>query len=182
MSFSLLFSDFNLWTETLRLWASSFTHFIHDMASRMKRLFHRKRDDDASSTDQRDAYPSGSDPALRTSLYDTTLAGGQPQTGDYPLRGNEDSVVLTHQGRKSSIRSRRSSSSQNHLPRRSVTPDLHAAQRNLGASPPPPRDLINPEFSRSPPAGRTPDSNQKRWSHTHLPQDFSNMTIGRESK
>ena len=173
MSFSLLFSDFNLWTETLRLWASSFTHFIHDMASRMKRLFHRKRDDDASSTDQRDAYPSGSDPALRTSLYDTTFAGGQPQTGDYPLRGNDDPVALTHQASQVvRPRSQEFGQSEPLVTKVSHTGSSRGAEERSERVHHRRRDFVNPELQnskqpKSPPAGPTPESNQKRWSHTH---------------
>lgn len=157
------------------------------MASRMKRIFHRKKDGDASPTGQRDSYSSSSETALRTSRYDTTVAGGRPQTGDYPIRGNDESLALTQQGRKSSVRSRRSSGSQNRLSRRSVTPDRYAIQRNFEASPPPPRDIANPDvraskYSRSPPSGRTQDDNQKRWSHSQLPQDFSGMSLGSDGR
>ena len=74
------------------------------MESRLKKLFHRKKDDSSEqSLDQsRRSAAATSSPTLQTSLYDTAPAGGAPQTGSYPIKGNNNSGVLPK--RKSSLR------------------------------------------------------------------------------
>ena len=76
------------------------------MEARIKKLFHRKKDSSAEPhlqhTQKSDAARSS--PALRTSLYDTVPTGGPPQTGSYPIKGDNTSVTV--QKRKSSQRNR----------------------------------------------------------------------------
>lgn len=75
----------------------------------MKKLFHRKKTSAPSSPDQTPvrSRPTGDvnhDPTLRTSRYESTTSAGLPQTGQYPLKGNNSSVAL--QGRRSETYSR----------------------------------------------------------------------------
>ncbi|KAL8953375.1 MAG: hypothetical protein Q9222_000752 [Ikaeria aurantiellina] len=75
----------------------------------MKKLFHRKKASAPSSPEQtppRNRHPDSvnTDPNLRTSRYETTSSAGLPQTGQYPLKGNNSSVAL--QGRRSDTYSR----------------------------------------------------------------------------
>lgn len=148
------------------------------MASRMKKLFHRKKDSDAEQPAERTRAPNTdrSDPALRTSLYQSTKPGELPQTGEYPVKGNDSSVIL-HQGRKSSVsRSRRNSGTHHNVPYRSTTPNQYEASRRA------------PHMT-SPPAGTGPDdSYQQRLAmpmggqderrRRDLPQDFSGLNMG----
>lgn len=159
------------------------------MASRMKKIFNRKKDDDTEKPQQhlRAPAPAGSDPAIRTSLYESTTAAGLPQTGDYPIKGNDSSVVL-QAGRKSSVRSmrsRRSSSrgSQYNTPYQAPAPSQHDGPRKTPRmSPPPPSNAANPglydpyQDSAFPMGGQ--DDKRKRWSRTPLPQEFAGLSLG----
>lgn len=75
----------------------------------MKKLFHRKKSSTPSSPDQTpprtrtDGHVNG-DPSLRTSRYESTPSAAPPQTGQYPLKGNNSAVAL--QGRRSETYSR----------------------------------------------------------------------------
>ena len=143
----------------------------------MKRIFHRKKDsEDVSPPPQRAPDSSRSEPALRTSLYEATSSDGLPHSGDYPLKGNDSSVFLQQQGRKSSLRSRPSSGSHYN---RSPTPDQHTSQRHpaMAANDGVDSDVHASRLQKSP----TPASGQngqKRRSRTQLPEDFSNMSLG----
>ncbi|KAL9593542.1 MAG: hypothetical protein Q9179_005831 [Wetmoreana sp. 5 TL-2023] len=75
----------------------------------MKKLFHRKKNSAPSSPEQtpprlRNADNVNTDPSIRTSRYESTASAGLPQTGQYPLKGNNSSVAL--QGRRSETYSR----------------------------------------------------------------------------
>ncbi|MCJ1413466.1 hypothetical protein MMC19_007571 [Ptychographa xylographoides] len=69
------------------------------MASRIKKLFHRKEGDStppqetSSPPRRRFSSSNGSNPTLRHSLYETTTPGGAPQVGGYPQGGNHTSVM-----------------------------------------------------------------------------------------
>ncbi|KAL9124795.1 MAG: hypothetical protein Q9217_005914 [Psora testacea] len=150
------------------------------MASRVKRMLHRRKDDEYTSPSHvRAPTNARSVPALRTSLYDVTEPGGLPQTGDYPIKGNDSSVILQQHGRKSSLRSRRSSGSQHNI---SPTPDRYASQANPVMGAPAPHDIVNPDLQASGqqrrPASGSGQNGQKRWSRGQLPQDFSNLNLG----
>ena len=151
------------------------------MASRVRRLFHRRKDDDTSPSLDNEPRSSGGQPALHTSQYDSTVAGGVPQTGDYPIKGNDSSVALMQTGRKSSVRSRRSSASGRGLFRRSTTPDQAAGRNSYGTTQSPPNDAVNsnthPSNSQSSPVSGYGHNKQKRWSRTQLPEDLSKMNI-----
>lgn len=161
---------------------------LANMASRMKKMFHRKKNESNEELNHHTRTPAAarSDPAMRTSLYESTTEGGLPQTGDYPLRGNDSSVVLQG-GRKPSVRSlrsRRSSSrgSQQNIPLQAPSPTQHDASR------------MNPRFapqaSNATGAGsyhayqnpalptRNQEDQRKRWSRSPLPQEFADLSIG----
>ncbi|KAL8796428.1 MAG: hypothetical protein Q9182_007387 [Xanthomendoza sp. 2 TL-2023] len=75
----------------------------------MKKLFHRKKNSAPNSPEQTPVHPrphgdANNGPSLRTSRYESTTSAGLPQTGQYPLRGNNSSLAL--QGRRSETYSR----------------------------------------------------------------------------
>ncbi|KAL8692719.1 MAG: hypothetical protein Q9218_002308 [Villophora microphyllina] len=75
----------------------------------MKKLFHRKKNSAPSSPEQtpprsRNPDTVNTDPDIRTSRYESTTPASLPQTGQYPLKGNNSSVAL--QGRRSETYSR----------------------------------------------------------------------------
>ncbi|KAL8782516.1 MAG: hypothetical protein Q9213_005319 [Squamulea squamosa] len=75
----------------------------------MKKLFHRKKNSAPNSPEQtpprsRPATDVNSDPNLRTSRYESTSSAALPQTGQYPLKGNNSAVALS--GRRSETYSR----------------------------------------------------------------------------
>lgn len=74
------------------------------MESRLKKLFHRKKDHSPEQPlhESRKSAAATSSPALQTSLYDSAPAAGAPQTGSYPIKGNNSSGALPK--RKSSLR------------------------------------------------------------------------------
>ena len=146
------------------------------MASRVKKIFHRKRDEDAEQPRYRthDTIAARDDPALRTSLYESTTAAGLPQTGDYPLKGNDSSIMLQH-GRKSSVRSRGSSAGHQNAPYRSPTPEQYNATRNtppisLATNAGGPASYDSSQQHPPLPLDGT-DDRRKRWSQLPLPQD-----------
>ena len=146
------------------------------MASRMKRIFSRKKHESRSPSPESEL--ARGNPAFRSSLYDTTTAGIEPQTGQYPIRGHDGSEILQKgKSRRSSFRSRRSSGSQHRPPHDSVTPDQYRAQRSMDIShPPPPSDIPNSDmYPQQPQPSSTP---KKRWSRSNLPEAFSNLDIG----
>lgn len=152
------------------------------MASRVKKLFHRGKEDDGEQppapTHTRNPNSTRSDPALRTSLYESTMPGDLPQTGDYPVKGNDSSVALQH-GRKSSSRSRRNSSSHHNMPHSSTTPNHYETSRNTRRMTPPPMVNSLEAGSYSPylhaPAMPMGGNDDKR---RDLPQDFSGLSLG----
>lgn len=150
------------------------------MASRIKKIFHRNKDDGPEETAQRTRAPASasSDPAIRTSLYESTAAGGLPQTGDYPIKGN-DSTVLLQAARKTSTRSMRS--------RRSSSRDSHsvATRRTPGMSPPPLNNTNNlgsydahGQYQDGPSPVSGQDNQRKRLSRSSLPQEFGRLNFG----
>lgn len=76
------------------------------MEARIKKMFHRKKDQSSEQPlrQSQSSTAATSTPALRTSLYDSTPAGGPPQTGTYPIKGNISTTAL--QKRRSSLRGR----------------------------------------------------------------------------
>lgn len=76
------------------------------MASRLKKIFSRKKDKphhdnaDTSRADNTDDRPT-----FRTSLYHTAPAATAPETGGYPIKGDHNTPALA--GRRGSSRSRR---------------------------------------------------------------------------
>ncbi|KAL6719113.1 hypothetical protein ACLMJK_003350 [Lecanora helva] len=158
------------------------------MTSRIKKLFHRGKDDDNGALQHYARTPATarSNPAIRTSMYDSTTAGTLPQTGDYPIRGNDSSVIL-RSGRKSSFRSsrsRRSSSrgSQYNTSLRAVDStqydgiqaDPHVSQQasihaGVGSHNTQP-DVAEPTGIR--------EDQLKRRSHSRLPQELGNLSLG----
>lgn len=148
------------------------------MASRMKKLFHRKKEDsDAKPIERtRPLNTDKRDPALRTSLYDSTLPGELPQTGEYPVKGNDSSVIL-QQGRRSSVsRSRRSSGTHHNVPYRSTTPNQYETSKRASDMTPPPigAGLKDPyQQSSTMPMGDQEDRRRR-----DLPQDFSSLNMG----
>lgn len=148
------------------------------MASRMKRIFSRKKHDSRSPSPESEL--ARGNPAFRSSLYDTTTAGMEPHTGEYPIRGHDGSeTVQNAKSRRSSFRSRRSSGSLHRPPHRSITPDQYRTQRSMDMShPPPPSDIaIANMYPHHPQSSSTP---KKRWSRSNLPEAFSNLNIGKE--
>lgn len=151
------------------------------MASRMKKLFHRKKDSNAEQPSQRTRAPSTdrSDPALRTSLYELTQPGELPQTGDYPVKGNDSSVIL-QQGRKSSLsRSRRNSgtphNTPHNLPYRSITPNQYDASKHAPHMTPLPIVAgSNDPYQQSP---AMPMGGREERRRRDLPQDLSGLNL-----
>lgn len=151
------------------------------MASRMKKIFHRKKEDGSDHMNSRSRVPSSSessDPAFRASLYDSTTAAGLPQAGDYPIRGKDSSVML-QSGRRSSVRSVRS--------RRSSSRGSHYddARRNPRSSPPPHSSVPTRSYdpyqdthNGSAMPLNTQDNNRKRWSRSPLHDQFSGLNLG----
>ena len=141
------------------------------MASKMKKLFHRKKDEeiDNHQGQSHQTYKDRSEPALRTSLYDSTVPGTTPQTGEYAIRGNDSSVVLQPSRKHSnhSNRSRRSSGGHENVPYRLPSPrdreELGPYDSHQRASPP-------------------PAAEQRRWSRSGLPHDFSELKLCDEQR
>ena len=145
------------------------------MTSRVKKLFHRK-DHDGEEPNQQTRRPANgrSEPAIRTSLYDSTTSGGLPQTGDYPIKGNDSSVIL-QSGRKSSVRSRRSSSRGS---------QYDSSRRAAHMSSPPSNTYDSSSYDTHDPYQDTSsilqgqDDRQKGLSRSALPQEFAGMNLG----
>lgn len=144
----------------------------------MKKLFHRKKHDDPSSSpSQPSPYSDRNGSRLSTSPYDAIPAGGLPQTGDYPIKGNDTANVLKKKpSRRSSFRSWRSSSGSQQPPlyNRSPTPDQYAGQTRSGSSP-------NSNMMVAEPYAPQPGG-QNRWSRSQLPQDLSRMDLGNDGQ
>ena len=144
------------------------------MASRMKKLFHRSKDSDAEELPQRTRAPVSDGSDLPSSRYESTKPGELPQTGDYPVKGNENSLIL-QQGRKSSIsRSRRSSGTAHNMPYRSNTPNQYEAGKH--APPITSSQLVagsNDLYQQSP-APMAGQEGRRR----NLPQDLSGLNLG----
>lgn len=75
----------------------------------MKKLFHRKKNSAPSSPEQtpsRSQRPGtvNANPSFRTSRYESTAPANLPQSGQFPLKGNNSSVSF--QGRRSETYSR----------------------------------------------------------------------------
>ena len=147
------------------------------MASRMKKLFHRNKDSDTEQPPQRSPASNlgRSDPALRTSLYESTEPGDPPQSGIYPVKGNDSSVIL-QQGRKSSIsRSRRNSATPHNVPYRSITPNqTEAIKRAPHMAPPMTGGGPNDHYQQSP---AMPIGDREERRRRDLPQDLSGLNL-----
>ena len=143
----------------------------------MKKLFHRNKDSDAEQPPQRSPGPSlgRSDPALRTSLYESTEPGDPPQSGIYPVKGNDSSVIL-QQRRKSSIsRSRRNSATPHNVPYRSITPNqTEASKRAPHMASPITRGGPDDHYQQSP---ATPIGDREERRRRDLPQDLSGLNL-----
>ena len=109
------------------------------MASKIKKIFHRNKDDNGEeSPKQSHEFNSAqTEPALRTSLYESTAPAATPQTGDYAIRGNENSVVLQPSRKQSvrSSRSRRSSVGYDNVTHRQPTPHRTQPSSSNAAGP-----------------------------------------------
>ena len=147
------------------------------MASRMKKMFHRKKDDVTEEPRHRvrDSGTANRDPAIRTSLYESTAAGVLPQTGGHPIKGNDSSVILQPVKKSSfrSLRSRRSSSRGSHYDEsRAVAARAPPQTSHAGGS-----GAYEPYKDAASPIGGS-DAGRKRWSRSPLPQEFANMSLG----
>lgn len=144
------------------------------MASRMKKLFHRKKDSDAEQPPQRSPASNlgRSDPALRTSRYESTEPGDPLQSGIYPVKGN-DSTVILQQGRKSSIsRSRRNSATPHN---RSITPNQNeASKRAPHMTPPIAGGGPNDHYQQS---SAMPIGDREERRRRDLPQDLHGLNL-----
>lgn len=151
------------------------------MEARIKRLFHRKKDASSETPLYRSQRSNAaqSSPALRTSLYDSVPAGGPPQTGSYPIKGDNSSIALQ---KRNSIRHRRgpsdpihgpfNSPSLNSSPQRpkSTDPGPIPSQRNFISS----ADKINRPFTGAPEGSRR---GQKQLPENPLPNDFAALRL-----
>ena len=149
------------------------------MASRMKKMFHRKKDEEPDHRRAGGRDHRSNDPGVRTSLYDSTTAAQLPQTGDYPIRGNDSSVIL-QAGRKSSIRSMRSRRSSS----RGSQTQYDSARRNPRMSPPPQSSTQQRAYDSHPDQYQhsadhmvAQDDGRKRWSRSPLPDQFAGLSI-----
>ncbi|KAL9104149.1 MAG: hypothetical protein Q9163_000896 [Psora crenata] len=141
----------------------------------MKRIFHRRKDDnddDPSPSNARGPNTARSDPAPRTSMYDTAMSAGAPQTGNYPIRGDDSSVVQQQQGQRSSAGPYDTSPAS----------DRYRSQESPITRPNPAGDMTAPHLQASRQqkghtAGLGPNED-KRWSPSQLPQDFSILNLG----
>ena len=147
------------------------------MATRIKKLFHRRRDSDAEGSPQRTraTMSDRSDPGLPSSRYESTKPGELPQTGDYPVKGNDNSVIL-QQGRKSSVsRSRRNSSTSHNVPYQTTTPNQYEEVKHsphITSSP-----IVagsNNSYQQTPAMPMAGPEGRRR----NLPQDFSGLKLG----
>lgn len=68
------------------------------MEARIKKIFHRKRDDASGPpvTEDHDSEAGITNPALRTSLYDLAIPREPPQTGTLPFQGNSTRLSPNH--------------------------------------------------------------------------------------
>ena len=148
------------------------------MASRMKKIFNRKKDSDAEQPSQRTRAPSTDrrDPALRASLYESTQPGQTPQLGDYPVRGNDSSVMLQQGRRSSGSLSARQSGTSHVAPYRSTTPNQYeVSKRAPHMTPPPVGAGSNDPYQQSP---AIPIGGQEERRRREIPQDFSRLNLG----
>lgn len=140
------------------------------MASKLKKILHRHKDENVEKSPQQSHAPNTTqaEPALRTSLYESTAPAATPQTGDYAIRGNENSVVLQPSRKQSvrSSRSRRSSGGYDNVPHRLPTPHR---------TPPPPSIATGPgAYDPYQQAPALPPIEQQ------LPQAFAGLDLGDE--
>ena len=140
------------------------------MASKLKKILHRHKDDNVEKSPQQSHAPNSSqaEPGLRTSLYESTTPAATPHTGDYAIRGNENSVVLQPSRKQSvrSSRSRRSSGGYDTVPHRLPTPRR---------TPPPPSSATGPgAYDPHQQAPALPPIEQQ------LPQAFAGLGLGDE--
>ena len=146
------------------------------MASKLKKILHRHKDENVEKSPQQSHAPSSSQPetGLRTSLYESTAAAATPQTGDYAIRGNENSVVLQPSRKQSvrSSRSRRSSGGYDNVPHRLPTPHR---------TPPPPSNATDPgAYDPYQQAPALPPIEQQPLYRSSLPQAFAGLDLGDE--
>ena len=144
------------------------------MASKMKKIFHRNKDENVEKSPKQshESNNAQTEPALRTSLYESTAPAAAPQIGDYAIRGNENSVVL-QPSRKHSVRSsrsRRSSGGYDNVPYRQPTPHR---------TPPPPSNAAGPgAYDPYQQAPALLSTEQKPLSRSSLPQAFAGLDLG----
>ena len=133
----------------------------------MKKLFHRRRDSEESPQRARATLSDRS--GLPSSRYESTEPGELPQTGDYPVKGN-DNLVILQQGR-----SRRNSSTSHNVPYQSTTPIQYEAVKH---TPPITSSPIvaesNDPFQQSPAMPMAGLEGRRR----NLPQDISGLKLG----
>ena len=146
------------------------------MASKLKKILHRHKDEDVEKSPQQSHALSRTHPeqGLRTSLYESTAPAATPQTGDYAIRGNENSVVLQPSRKQSvrSSRSRRSSGGYDNVPYRLPTPHR---------TPPPPSSTAGPgAYDPHQQAPALPPKEQQPLSRSSLPQAFAGLGLGDE--
>ena len=146
------------------------------MASKLKKILHRHKNENVEKSPQQSHAPSNSqpEPGLRTSLYESTAPAATPQTGDYAIRGNENSVVLQPSRKQSvrSSRSRRSSGGYDNVPYRLPTPHR---------TPPPPSNAMGPgAYDPHQQAPALPPIEQQPLSRSSLPQAFAGLDLGDE--
>lgn len=141
----------------------------------MKKLFHRRRDSAESPQRTRATMSDRSDPGLPASRYESTEPGEPPKTGDYPVKGNDNSVIL-QQGRKSSVsRSRRNSSTSHNVPYRSTTPNQYEAVKHNPPSTSSPTVAGSNNYYQQSPAMPMAGPEEGR---RNLPQDLSGLNLG----
>ena len=143
----------------------------------MKRLFHGRKDGDAEQSPQHTRAPMSdrSEPALPSSRYESMEPGELPQTGDYPVKGNDSSVIL-QQGRKSSVsRSRRNSDTFHNVPYRSTTPSQYDAAKHAPHMTSPPIVAgSNDPYQQSPATPMAGQEGRRR----NPPQGSSGLHLG----
>ena len=145
------------------------------MASRMKKMLHRKKHDDAEEPQPRTRAPvnNRTDPAVRSSLYEDASPAAPPQTGETPIRGNDSSVVL-QQGRKSSVKSSRN-------PQNSNGHDTLPYQAPASRGTQPPAATVVPgAYDSYQQVPALPTGGQNETSRSALHQDFEGLNLGGE--
>ena len=143
----------------------------------MKKMFHRKKHDDAEEPQPRTRAPENTrtDPAVRSSLYEDASPAAPPQTGDTPIRGNDSSVAL-QQGRKSSVKSSRN-------PQNSNGHDTLPYQAHTSRGTQPPASNVVPgAYNPYQQVQALPTGGQNETSRSALHHDFEGLNLGGEQR